>query len=698
MSLKIEYSSLGANLSEIIYALKSKADNEQLNLYASSKSSVSYQGTMMGMSYKVFSKCIKWIKFDFSTQEPSQAIENIILNQFQNAIKSIYLLKCKYIAFQVCRLQKAIPNLAGRLEYPLISYLRHEGVPESILDGLNVSHLTLQKIAEGESNLTEKIDEIKCSVKNFYSAVQLFWCIILDEHLRELNHLERMTKEHNPPFTLSSFSSPFREDISKLLKGLIEPIKSIVARATLIHNPHIYVSLSNLRNTNHLEDIVKERIPLVELTKLLCQQPLTSEESTRIRTWIAKINLNQIKIDLHKFEGVLKDIAETISIGLTINDSYVKLLLKLDELNCNILHLNDPTHIHKREQLCEGKIISYNGKEYVIGYQISPKKLIDQTKVFTLANDDNYVLKTSNNLFILLLENQKKDNPSEHWGIKLVDTIPAGVDSCGFCVIQEKLYTSLSQYEWTSHSPKLNDQDRKIAMIIANHLMFWQQADSVPADFQLSHLMFDKKGNLKSLKLLKKETDDDIDYYGKWQDCAVTASKRNIHVLNYIMHVSRLFEHNVAAYYKIPIIESIRTGTIVPPKSTIPMAEQYKVKLLELSRFAIDLAKECFNIAANELSREYRYSPEDALKLQEDVFGKLAALYAVSSTAGTIDIRLKDLLIAEYQNKTQKSLYDFESMLANDFKEQIAYYRSEYEEMMTYNKSAQNDEDDVKIN
>src|SRR5437016_1287111 len=110
MTFKLDYSSLGYNLNEITHALRSYYHTNILDLYASSDSQVSYQGTVMGKGYKALDKCYQWIHLNFSSNDLDKTLEFIILNQFNEAVKNIYKLKCRYIAFQVRRLERAISN------------------------------------------------------------------------------------------------------------------------------------------------------------------------------------------------------------------------------------------------------------------------------------------------------------------------------------------------------------------------------------------------------------------------------------------------------------------------------------------------------------------------------------------------------------------------------------------------------------
>lgn len=652
MTNKVDFSNLGANLSEIVYSLKSYIAAESLDLYAGSASAVSFQGTWMGTGYKIFNKCVRWIKLDFSTQDPNQALENIILHQFTDAIRTIYRLKCKYIAIQVKRMEKAIPNLPGNCAYSFKAYLQNEKIPDGMIE-----ECVQAFVAATDSNEVEEIEGVRQSVKSFFSAVHLFWTtLFLAKH-----------------------------------EILIKPILSIVSKGSLIKDHHVYSSLFRLLMSVNLEGLMRHYLPITELAKLVYEQKLTAVESAKIGSWLNAINYKRSIIIPHEFECALRDIAAIISIALQIPDCYEKLLLKLDALDCKILRLNDSKHILERQKYQPGTIISCNGIGFAVGRQLSPEKPNDQTKVFALEGHDNYVIKIANNLFSLIIENQKVKIDSEHWGIRPVEMALNGLDNNGGCVILEKLHTSLSEYIWTSCTPILSEQDQITALVIANHLICWQQNNAVPANISLNHLMFDANGNLKSLKLLKKEAGD----YGKWENFAFEVSKGNVHVLNFIMRVSKLYEHNVAKYYREPIANTFAAGEVVLPATLGSREEKYKLKLLELSQRASRLAEETFNEIVLMRCNDNNF---DEIVLKLEIFGKLKALYSMSPTAGIVSDSLKKDLITHYRETQQLTLYQFEKQLVSQFYEQSAYYQEQYELLMKNNKTArqEKDEDDSK--
>ncbi len=678
MSYKADFSGLGANLSEIIYALKSYATSESLDLYAGSESAVSYQGTWMGKGYKVFNKCVRWIKFDFTAQDTSQTLENIILRQFTDAIKTIYKLKCRYTAIQVKWLEEAIPSLVSNGVYRFRAYLKNENIPLAIIEECD------QIFTSETSNKMESIEEIRQSIKSFYSAARLFWSILLYSEYEKL----------------------------------VNPIQRIISKGDLIKENHMFDSLSKLFFTINLEGILRQYIPVTELAKLLSEQQMTAEEVAKTQSWVNKINRNTAKIDPHEFECVLRNIAETVSIAFKIPDSYEKLILKLDALDCRILRMNDRKHIHDRQRLKPGAIVSCNGNQFTLEQLLSPEKANDQIKVFALAHD-NSVVKMANNRFRLILDAQKLKSSSEHWGVRHVEIVLNGLDNKGVCVLLERLHNPLSDCVWTCTSPILIEGDRT-ALILANHLMYWQQSNAVPANLSLNHLMFDSKGKLKSLKLCKKEAAD----YGKWENFALLASKGNIHVLNFLMRVSKLFEHSVAKYYREPIAKSIEMGSVVPTNVLGNWEEKYKSELLRLSKEACQMGEECFNEIDLMMCDDMNYEAISNT-LKQDVFGKLKALYVTSTTAGTVSGSLKETLIAHYgeskclslddfkaqqvkqfknytsycQSQLKKlSLYNFETQQVKQFNEYTSYYQGQFDLMMKYNKSAieQKDKDDTK--
>lgn len=664
MSIKLDFSRLGANLSEITYALQDYSKTNQLKLYASSNSNVSYQGTWMGNGYKLVDQGYQCylsycLKEKIISPHLDSTLNEIIVEQFEKRIEQIYQLKCKYVALQITLLMRSIHELENR-SFPTTIFHYHltcENVEPSLAKTcIDECVNEIQKPLK-EKQIREKMIEIQKSVFNFYAATYQFWGLMLSQ---KHDHWKK-------------------------------PISELTAKIALAKDKHVYHSLRKLIFRINLEGILRQETPVIELGKRFYSVRLSREEEVRITQWVEGLNKKETKIkkflDENKqhdygffFECIFKDIAETISTSLEIPSCYERLLLLLDERNCQLIR-DDPEHNHKRLKLEPGKSVTCNGKTYLLGKKLSSAESRKYT-VFALKKQKNCVIKIANNRFQLLIEKQKF--LGRQWGIHYVETALGGYDTAGESVVLEKLQAPFSDYKWTSSTPILEEEDQEMALILASHLVHWEEKRISIKGLAFEDLMFDEKRMLKLCKVLRVEAGD----YRQWEEFAVKVAKGNPHVLQFIMHVSQLFEHDVAKYYRVPVAASFKIGVCQPSEESGNW-EKYKQKLDELTKMACQISQECFTEVMEYLTKINRYEVRQKGELTAEINKKLSALYEASPTAGILDDSLKARVIAEYKQTTEPSTSEaYKQKLDEESEKLKAYYQKQYALLMNKNEIA----------
>ena len=222
------------------------------------------------------------------------------------------------------------------------------------------------------------------------------------------------------------------------------------------------------------------------------------------------------------------------------------------------------------------------------------KEIDDEFKVFELKNHPDWVVKIANNRFRLLIEERKAQNEDEHWGFRLVETVDnieedaqkppvRGLDKEGRCVVLEKLSNPLVDCEWKSTEARLDEEDEKIALVFANHLFCMYQWKANAEKLSLNHLLFDRSGVLKSVRLLKKGEPN----YNEWEAHCLAASKDNPYVLAYLMQVSKLSEHKVGAYYRAAVLHALKNGETDLLSRPLPMGHRRGAMTKELKNSAL---------------------------------------------------------------------------------------------------------------
>ena len=658
------FDSLQANLREI-YAALQNANGDALPLYAYNKSVVIYRGCLSGKLWQKWDQGYRLIE---SSKPPvlKDVLKTVLNVIFNHAVHTAYKGRQKRIWHHMrqidCIFGKTLTpqeNADQRKRY--VAHLTEE--LKGSVDLRSAKAIALQDFDRRTVDPMTEAEETehRHMVIRFFQATMIFWRMFIKD-----------------------------DDIP-----LRQPLLPFLDKQSLLTDRIIYKALKKEGRWTQVEGIMQQTIPVELIAKLEDPDNLTVEEKRRLKSWVRTLNEQRGKISLKLLSAVLKEILVIIqmqgSSALTMPD----FLYWLDQQGCEILHGEDGAHMDWREALRSGHEITCNGKKLVLGEQLSPEKEIDdEFKVFELKNHPDWVVKIANNRFRLLIEERKAQNEDEHWGFRLVETVDnieedaqkppvRGLDKEGRCVVLEKLSNPLGDYEWTSTEARLEEEDEKVALVFANHLFCLYQWKANAEKLSLNHLLFDRSGVLKSVRLLKKGEPN----YNEWEAHCFAASKDNPYVLAYLIQASKLSEHKVAAYYRAAVAHALKTGETDLLSRPLPMGHRqgcYDKRIKELCAEALELRRVCLKRVTAMLRKKGENASDQEEELSQKIGERLVYFYKESSTPGILS---SDPLQKQVLETFETS--DWEEPVLDD-SDITDYYQEQHEQMMKNNDAAGN--------
>jgi hypothetical protein len=668
------FNNLQTNLSEIYASLHAQnADELSINfspsqsstglnrfIYATS-SHVYFQGTLIGQIIKVLDRAWRWIQPSCPSPSVEHSLQFILTTLFDHAVHCAYDVR-----------QRRIWNNMRQIDQIWKNYLQPQDVAQQRERYANFLLKELKGSIEIDNPIyladfdarvqqplsDQEIKAMRHTIVNFHQATHIFWSSFLKD-----------------------------KDENSLLR---QPLMHLIKTTSTLLDRVLFKALKKEGWWIQMEGIMQQPIPVTLFAKLEDPQNLTVDENRCLKFWIQTLNRCQQAISPRLFFCVLAEMINVIHLQGSSSLTLPDLLYWLDQQGCQIIHREDPAHMEWREKLSPGDTIECNGKQLTLGLQLSPDKQISDTyKIFELEEYPDYVIKIAHNRFLLLIEEKKAHSEQDHWGVRLVETIAhleeedgqnsivSGLDQQGRCVVLEKLSSSFDSHVWTSDDMQLTQEDEKPAFVFANHLFCMSQWKTTAQNLSLSHLMWDKKGVLKSTRLLKKGSAN----YNEWEAYCANAAKGNLYVLSFLMNVSKLNEHEMALYYREVVEHVLETGETDLIGRPLPLGHRqdiYSQHAKKLCLQAQELKQNCLKIIIAHLRRKGQYSYKKEERLQQAVTDKLLEFYRVLPTPGRLSPNIEQQVVASFtQTSTLASWPD--SLDAQD------YYREKYELMMKYN-------------
>ena len=296
----------------------------------------------------------------------------------------------------------------------------------------------------------------------------------------------------------------------------------------------------------------------------------------------------------------------------------------------------------------------------------------------------------ANNRFRLRIESAQAGCDRWHWGVKPVDVIKDlgkeigtgadGFDSRGKCVVLEKLEAGLDRVGWESLYPRLNKSEIRQVLAIANHLYCMQQWNAIPENFENASLMFNAEGMLKSVKSMPKAAFN----YNVLERFCCKLAKGNRNILNFLMNVSRLANHDVARFYRGSVEYTLETGETDLLGRALPEAYRnpaYEKHAEDLCECAQKLRVDSYEMVVGRLMERGEYQilewdPDDS-ELRGRIALELVHVYKASSTPGVLSEEMRDTAIRNFFEKRRvvpdegiQKYYDkwFNRMMENNYK------------------------------
>ena len=648
-------------IGEIYTALRKWKDKEDLSLVAAS-SSLYFQGCWTGQIFKAWDQAWRWIPSSYSS---STILELVLTTVFDQAVHTAYKVRQQRIWDNIRQIDQILER---RLRFRDFANQRDryaEFISNELRGSVEVDNPIY--LADFDERVKDPLSrqEVKANrhtIINFHQATHFFWTLFIKD--QDDNFLIREAVMH-----------------------LIKPSSTLTDRA-------LFKALKKEGRWVQMEGIMEQAIPVALFAKLADPESLTLNEKKCLRLWVQALNRSQQDISFKLFSCVLSEIMNIIHLQSSSDLTLADFLEFLDQEGCQMIYKEDSVHINWREQLSPGDTIECNGKQLILGQQISPNNEVSDTfKIFQLDEYPNYVVKIAHNRLLLLVESKNAESEQEHWGVRFVKVIDnleeddvvcpvSGLDSEGRCVVIEKLSLPFEEYVWTSEKLELMEEDENVALVFANHIFCMIQWKATAQNLSLSHLMWDKEGVLKSTRLLKKGPAN----YNDWESYCASAAKNNPYVLSFLINVSKLGEHPIALYYRKAVEFSLETGKIDLIGRPLPLGHRldiYNQHIKKLCEEALLLRKNCFNTLIIQERRKNPYAYKQEAQLHKTVVDKLLKFYRASPTPGTFSPNFKEEVI----NSFTKTVSLLDPSDARD------YYQEKYDLMMDYNQTCLSDEE-----
>ncbi len=649
----LNFHTLHHNLTETYAAIHAQVDaNAPLPLEPISQTSVYYRKSWMGQFVIAWHRLWRWILHEL-TPTLDTTIQNMI-KVFEHAVLAAYEARQERILLGMHTLDAVLPTqpvLEQRTRYALFLTKDLKG---SWWENHPAYLDKFDKRQQDSLNQKQAIQLRHLGI-NFQQATHVFWKWILKNQI----------EDKCAAFIKAALPKQIQQQTSPLLDHAF------------------FKTLKKEFRWLYFESVLEQPLPLISLAKLHDPSSLKLEEKQQLTNWIKAINRHHNKLSPKLFAVVLAEALKVIQLQGASPVTLPDILYWLSQHNCKLVEQECPRHMDWREKLGSGSVIKCNGKNLELGKQLSPAKAIDDVyKIFELKNYPDYVVKIAHNRFRLLVEAKQIEDEQAHWGIRFVETIPdvdgvAGLDQEGFCVVQEKLKDAFAAHKWTSKGALLTDEDEQYALVLANHLYCMHQWQASAQNLSFDHLMWDQEGFLKTTRPLKKGPPN----YIEWEEDCVRAAKGNIHILNFLMHVSKLYEHDMAEYYQRAIEYTLETGEIDLVERPLPIGHResyYEQHAQQLCQQALKLRHSCCKHVLAHLRKE-QDTHKTAQQIEQSVIDHMLKVYRSSSTPGRFSDDFQQNVISGIIEKPAPAI-----LRPLDHKD---YYQRKYDLMMQKNRA-----------
>ena len=290
-----------------------------------------------------------------------------------------------------------------------------------------------------------------------------------------------------------------------------------------------------------LEGALKCTLPIDVLIKVSQKTLLNRSEKETFSKFARKIKDNQQNLSIRNLHyGLLNVINKGQEIELESMPDITTLEMELIKIECPMMLQKDPKQMKRREYKPGDQLIC-NNRLLIVDQRLGERHDNDQNFIYS-TDDPTVVAVIGINAVIHPLKRLLAEN--EGWGIKSAEYID--IDHKSGVALVERLYDPLGSYTWASQSNRIVPEDEDIAMPLWRLLKWFIDKNRTPLNFSPKHLMFDKNGILKCLKVA---TIGEFDFNAlvKFVD---ETSAGNRHIFCYLMQKSGLNMHKYARFYE----------------------------------------------------------------------------------------------------------------------------------------------------
>lgn len=234
-----------------------------------------------------------------------------------------------------------------------------------------------------------------------------------------------------------------------------------------------------------------------------------NSELSQVRHWGQKLNNLGNKLDIRNFHNALSALARFFQKKCRESDApepkAVRIEQELVHGGFKGFHQVDKKHEAWRKGLYEGMEFYYEEKgkpvKAYLGKPLSGKLDEDKNLVFEVKDAKNqvdscFVLKIGLNLADL--EIRDKERKEAEFGIESAAMVY--LDPKGRFALMEKLSEPLTNKKWKTTKGALANDDKAAAEKIKKWVEWFLDKDQTPNNLDIRFLMFNKKGQLKTLK------------------------------------------------------------------------------------------------------------------------------------------------------------------------------------------------------
>lgn len=587
--MKSSLNTLQNSLIEIYAALHAPLVQERLDLYPLSDFSVCFGGCLQGKFSIFFTASIEKITSPFSSSSRS--------------------------------LSKTLQNIVN---------LFNHAVQEAVTTRQLYTHYQIQLITEEPATTPFNGAHVRRRVITLTDTFTPFWQLFV--------HSKRMT----PACRIF--------------------LQSVGTSQKVLTDLQLFRSITATRTWVEVEGCLQLPVPIKQLVDLGKGMVLKKQPLEEMRTWIQGLQREAEALPFYKIFSLFKEVENLAVKSMVEGFSLARLLLALEKMGCKRLGEEDLPHLSWRRKLKPGNRIRCNGQPFRLGKSLESDRVDNRYLHFEIENSTKWILRVGFNrlhleMDFLRIQNDQFCIRSVEW-IQQIQEDPSktpvsGIDGRGRCALLEKLENPLSGKKWSSTAWELNQEDARIALILANHLYAQVAGHFSLEGVSMEHLFFDTAGVLKSSRLIRKIDAE----YSSWENFILQASRENTFVLHFLSHVSGLFSHPMAFYFRSVITKVFETGETDLIGRPLPIGWDkplYRKKIEKLCERAKEIRQACFRAIRHEKMGQDTYSHQEDLALSKNVGEVLAHFYQSSPTPGTLSSELAEQTIQRFSEKKGK--------------------------------------------